>query len=272
MPTNQLPRRNRTGYERGDKSHQNNVASRGKDIPLGFQSNTSVKCCRTVILQPGFIPWLGFFELMYKCDIFIFLDDVQYTKRDWRSRNKIKSPEGPLWLALPVKTKGRFQQLIKDTELDNSQSWAKQHLKTIKMSYSRAPYFDMFYSEIEEIYNRPWNLLYDIDIALINLMMKKLGLKQKLMRSSEMQISVEELAKDRIIKICKTVGATHYYNGAAGKSLYSHDDFKRHGIILEFQDYKHPAYKQLWGDFVPYISTIDLIFNHGPKSMEILLS
>lgn len=231
----------------------------------------SPKQCRVVILQPGFIPWLGFFELMYKCDIFVFLDDVQYTKRDWRSRNKIKTPAGPGWLTLPVKTKSRFTQLIKDAELDNSQNWAKKHLKTIKMDYSRAPYFKMLYPKIEEIYNCSWNLLHDIDIALIKLLMKELGLERKLLQSSEMQIPVKKIAKERIIAMCKAVEATHFYNGATGRTIYDYKYFEEHNIVLEFQEYQHPVYQQLWGNFAPYLSVIDLIFNHGPKSLDILL-
>ena len=228
--------------------------------------------CRAVVLQPGFLPWLGFFELMFKCDVFIFLDDVQYTKRDWRSRNKIKTSNGPEWLTLPVITKGRFTQLIKETELDNNQNWAKQHLNTMKMNYSRALYFDALFPEIEGIYNRSWTLIYDIDIALIKLLMKELGLKRRLLRSSELNGSIKESAKNKVIKICKAVGATHFYNGAAGRDIYDFETFEKNNIVLEFQNYRHPEYQQLWGDFVPYLSTIDLLFNHGPESLDILLN
>lgn len=230
------------------------------------------KTIRTVILQPGFIPWLGFFELMYKCDVFIFLDDVQFTKRDWRSRNRIKTPDGPKWLTLPVKTKGRFSQLIKDTELDNSKNWPSQHLKTIKMNYSRSPYFNTLYPKIEEIYNCSWNLLFDIDIALIKLLIKELCLKPELLRSSETKTSTKETGKDKIIKICEAVGATHFYSGAAGKTIYDFESFEKHNIVLEFQQYQHPEYKQLWGNFVSYLSVMDLIFNHGEKSLNVLLN
>lgn len=236
----------------------------------GFQSQTPVNCCRVVILQPGFIPWLGFFELMFRCDIFVFLDDVQYTKRDWRSRNRIKTSDGTRWLTLPVKTKDNFKQLIKDAELDNNQNWIKQHLRTLKMNYSRAPFFNTFYPKIEEIYNCPRNLLYDLDVALIKLLMNELGLERKLLRSSEMQIPVNASAKNRIIEICKTVGATHFYNGAAGRTIYDNKSFMKRNIVLEFQEYRHPVYNQLWDKFVPYLSVIDLIFNHGEESLDIL--
>lgn len=236
-----------------------------KHIPV----NTQKRIC-AVILQPGFIPWLGFFELMYKCDVFVFLDDVQFTKRDWRSRNKIKTPDGAKWLTLPVKTKGRFTQLIKEVEISNDQNWAKQHLNTIKMNYSRAAYFDTFFPKFEEIYNCSWDLLYDIDVALIKLLMKELGLNRRLLRSSEMGISVGESAKDRIIKTCQSVKATHFYNGIAGKAIYDYKSFEEQNIVLEFQEYKHPEYKQQWGDFLPYLSVIDLIFNHGQESLSLL--
>lgn len=234
------------------------------------QTNTTENRCCVVILQPGFMPWLGFFELMYQCDLFVFLDDVQYTKRDWRSRNKIKGPDGPIWLNVPVKTKSRFKQLIKNAEIDNSQNWIKRHLKTLKMAYSRAPYFDMFYPVLEEVYNSSWNLLCNIDLELIKLIMRELGLKRKLLRSSEMQIPFKDQADERIIEICKTCNATHFYNGAAGRAIYDSKHFKKYDIALEFQDYKHPAYHQQWGNFVPFLSIIDLIFNHGPESLDIL--
>ena len=229
------------------------------------------QCC-AAILQPGFLPWLGFFEQMYRCDVFVFLDNVQYTKRDWRSRNRIKTPEGACWLTLPVKTKSRYTQLIKDTELDNSQNWKGKHLNSIKMNYSRATYFDSLYPKIEEIYKNSWKWLYDIDLALIKLLMEELGLKRKLYRSSDIEKNPMGSSEERIVDICRVVGANNFYTGAAGCTIYNAECFQKQNILLELQDYRHPIYQQLWDDFIPYLSAIDLIFNHGPKSLGILLN
>ncbi len=127
-------------------------------------------------------------------------------------------------------------------------------------------------AKIEEIYKQSWKWLYDIDVALIKLLMEELGLKRKLYRSSDIEKNPMGTSEERIIDICTVVGANNFYTGAAGRTIYNEECFQKQNILLELQDYRHPVYQQLWEGFIPYLSVIDLIFNHGPKSLGILIN
>ena len=227
------------------------------------------------ILQPGYLPWLGFFEQIYKSDIFVIYDDVQYDKEGWRNRNRIKTANGIQWLTVPVHVKLSEAPLIKDVRIDNKENWRKKHLNSIKMSYSRSPYLKDYLPFFEEAYNRQWEFLIDLDMFFILKILDWLGMGDKdIVRSSgllDIDRAIGEGNKmDRLINICKTLKADTFYEGAAGRNYIDTDYFLGHGIRVEFQDYKHPVYKQLYGDFVPYLSIVDLLFNHGRDSLFIL--
>ncbi len=225
---------------------------------------------RIGILQPAYLPWLGFFEQMSRCDIFVFLDDVQYTKNDWRNRNRVKTKEGLQWLTVPIIYKSG--QKIKDVRIHNSFPWFKKHLQAMKTWYSKSKFFKNYVEELDDLLKRRWIFLVDLDIDLTQWTMKKLGLTPKLILSSELSINNRD-KQLRLIEICNTLNCSYFYEGISGQNYIEVDLFKNHEITVEFQDYHHPYHNQLWlkeQGFISHLSIIDLLFNHGPESLSIL--
>lgn len=220
------------------------------------------------ILQPGYLPWLGFFDQMSRNDVFVFYDDVQFDKHGWRNRNRIKSPAGPHWLAVPVRHKGLGKQSILEVEIDNSQPWTRKHIGTMRQLYAGAPYLGRYLPELEELLNHHWERLVDLDLAVIELMCAWLGLHCRTVRSSELGVHGER--SERLLKICQHFGAERYLTGTAGKTYLDTELFLRNGVEVQWQDYQHPAYPQQHGEFVPYLSTLDLVFNCGDESLGII--
>ncbi len=221
-----------------------------------------------VILQPSYLPWLGYFAQLYRSDVFVYYDDVQYDKHSWRNRNRVKTAQGAQWLTVPVLTHGKNKPLICDVEIDNRTDWRKKHLATIKQSYARAAHYRDHIAAFEELYARPYGRLLELNLAMMTGLCEMLGLRREMRLSSE--LGCEGGQCGRLIALCRAVGADVFYEGASGKDYIDGAEFADAGVRLEYQDYKHPTYEQLHGDFVPYLSVIDLLFNCGPRSMEIL--
>lgn len=226
---------------------------------------------RIAILQPGYIPWLGFFEQMSACDIFVLLDDVQFTKNDWRNRNRIKTREGIVWLTVPVLHK--FGQKIRDVRIDNRSSWQRKHLQSLRIWYGRSRYFRDMSADLERMYGKPWHYLVDLDLEFCLLLKEWFGIRSRVLRSSDLQIGSDD-KNLRLIEICKKTGCDCFYEGKAGADYIDIELFRFHNISVEFQDYHHPFYEQLWmkeQGFVSHLSALDLLFNHGPDSVGILI-
>ncbi len=224
---------------------------------------------RIGILQPGYLPWLGFFEQMCSADVFVIYDDVQYDKEGWRNRNRIKGANGVLWLTVPVHVKLSDRPLISEVRIDNKANWRKKHLMSLKMNYAKAPFFKEYIRIFEEAYSRDWDLLVDIDMYFILKLSECLGMgDKKIVRSSSLNVDGDRI--ERLAKICKMFEADVFYEGASGKNYIDNASFAEQGIAIEYQDYKHPVYKQLYGDFIPHLSLVDLLFNHGDESLAIL--
>jgi hypothetical protein len=222
-----------------------------------------------VILQPSYLPWLGYFAQMRRCDVFIYYDDVQYDKHSWRNRNRVKTAQGPQWLTVPVLTHGRDKPLIRDVEVDNRSNWRKKHLETLRQSYARAPYFKQYLPVFEEAYSRSYSRLLDLNLALMGVLCEVLGLRRETRLASELGCE-KSSPVGRLIGLCHAVGATTFYEGASGKEYIDDSEFARSGLRIEYQDYQHPTYEQQHGEFAPYLSIVDLLFNCGPRSLEIL--
>lgn len=221
------------------------------------------------ILQPGYLPWLGFFEQMHHSDVFVVYDDVQYDKEGWRNRNRIKTANGIQWLTVPVLLKGSESQIILDVKIDNKTNWRKKHLAALRQNYSKAQFFKEHIGIFDDAFAGEWDLLVDIDIHFIERLAACLGMgAKKVVRSSTLDLKGDRI--ERLINICKYFGADTFYEGAAGRNYINDDDFLSHGIKVEYQSYQHPTYRQLYGDFVPYLSVVDLLFNHGAESMGII--
>ena len=219
-----------------------------------------------VILQPGYLPWLGFFDQMRRSDIFVYYDDVQFDKGGWRNRNRIKLPGGPHWLTVPVRHRGH--QRILDVEIDNEARWAHKHLSTIRHFYAQAPYLKRYLPELEEVLQRRWHRIAELDIAVIRLMCDWLGLRSVSVRSSELGIEGER--SQRLLDLCLHLGANRYLTGDAAKSYLDVELFARHNIEVQWQNYRHPVYPQQHGPFIPYLSALDLLLNCGDESAAIL--
>ena len=222
-----------------------------------------------VILQPGYLPWLGFFEQYYRCDVFVIYDDVQYDKDGWRNRNRIKTVTGWQWLTVPVLTSGQNKPLVKDTRINNKTNWPKKNLASIQQNYAKAPYFQDYIDAIQQTYTRKWDFLIDLDMHFIRLLAGWLGLEREVRFASELG-GLDAGSTARLVHICQAVGADIFYEGAAGKNYLDEAQFEQHGIRLEYQQYDHPEYTQLHGEFVAYMSVLDLLLNHGPESLTIL--
>jgi len=226
-----------------------------------------MKTC--VILQCGYIPWLGYFDQLDRADIFIIYDDTQYSKGTWRARNRIKTPQGPQWLTVPVVVNGF--PLIKDVKIDEHDNWAVKHLKSIKQNYSKAPFFADYFPVFSSVYERKWEYLVDLDVEFIMRIKEALGITTRVLFSSDLKCEGERT--QRLIDMCLKLGATEFIEGAAGKSYLlgqGEEAFNKNGIKITYQEYHHPIYEQLYGDFISHLSVIDLLFNHGPASLEII--
>lgn len=221
------------------------------------------------ILQPGYLPWLGFFEQVYRCDTFVLYDDVQFDKNSWRNRNRIKTPNGPLWLTVPVSHRGHTSQSLLQTQIVDQKHWPRKHLNSIRAYYSQAPFFNRYFNDLSEMLQQDWSFLVDLDITLIRYLLAELGITTPLIRSSELGTPGHKT--ERLIALLKGLGATSFYEGAAGRNYIVLEEFEKAGIVLEYQDYHHPVYPQLYGEFIPYLSVIDLMFNCGDKSLSILI-
>ncbi len=226
---------------------------------------------RTIgILQPGYLPWLGFFEQLYRCDVFVLYDDVQFEKGSWRNRNRIKTSNGSQWLTVPVLLKGREFPMIKDVSINRSVPWQKKHITSISQNYGRAPFLEMYEDALFSKLEKSWEWLVDLDLELIQWVAAQLGIATPMLRSSEMGISGAGV--QRLIEIILSLDGTRFYEGSAGRNYIDISEFERVGITVIFQDYAHPVYPQLYGDFISHLSIIDLLFNCGPQSLSILMN
>ncbi len=220
------------------------------------------------VLQPSYLPWLGYFDQIARSDVFVFYDDVQFDKNGWRNRNRIKSANGVQWLTVPVLHKGLGPQAINRVQISNKSQWSEKHLRTIAQSYAGAAYRDEVCELLLGYLTQPWTLLADLDIALIEGICGYLGLKRRFVRSSSLGIEGER--SERLIRICDRFGAKSYLSGDAARAYLDVDLFSAEGITVEWQGYSHPEYPQLHGSFVSHLSIVDLLMNSGSNSLSVI--
>lgn len=221
---------------------------------------------KIAIIQPNYIPWIGYFKIIKNVDEFIFLDDVQYTKRDWRNRNFINSEKGKMMLSIPVKTKNKYLQKINDTECINNE-WKNDHLNKIRISYKDYPYFDQIFKILNESYfkSNSTNLLINIYNILFELM-NFLNIKTVISFSKDMPSNKKKL--DRIIEICKYKKANIYLSGPSASNYININDMHLNNLSLEYMNYKKYIYdvKNKKHRFIEKLSIIDLLMNYGKNS------
>ncbi len=222
------------------------------------------------ILQPGYLPWLGYFEQMERADVFVHMDDVPFTRKDWRSRNRIRLNDQPHWLSVPV-IKQPLGTSIRDMRIDYSQNWVRKHCGSIESAYRKAPFFEALADCIFPILDDREEFLVDLDVRLVMELRQWFQIKTPCVFSSQLDVGPRDKV-DRIIGICRAVGATRLYDGQAAKAFIDTEYFAEAGIEVEFQDYRHPVYDQGGEGFIPYLSAIDLIVRCGAQARTVLLA
>lgn len=224
---------------------------------------------KVVISQSNYIPWKGFFDSVNLADEFVFYDDMQFTRRDWRNRNQIKTKDGVKWLTVPVEVKGKYFQKIKDTTISDP-GWAKNHWDTITHNYSKAEYFKEYKDFFQELYmGKEYVLISDVNTTFTKAICKLLGIETKIRQSDEFELLEEK--SERLVDICKKLNATDYYSGPAAKAYMDESKFENENIKIHYFDYSgYPEYRQLHGEFTHAVSIIDLIFNEGPDAKNFM--
>ncbi len=221
--------------------------------------------------QANYIPWIGYFYKMIRCDMFVYLDDVQYPRgQSFAARNRIKTPNGPAFLTIPVSLpKGRKGKASYMEATFSDRKWKEKHLKTVTLSYKKAPYFDEIFAIYEQNLKQ-YERLLELNIALIESFADYLKISSERRRLSEL-LEQHGQKTDLIVDICGAVNADHYLSGTGGGKDYNDEQqLAANGITLIYSDFVHPQYTQLWGTFVSHLSILDLLFNEGPNSKAII--
>ncbi len=223
---------------------------------------------RVAIHQPQYLPWLGYFDKMDRSDCFVILDDVQFKKNEWQNRNRIKTPTGWQWLTVPVHH--RFPQQISAVRINGAVPWPRKHLGALVANYTGTPAFERHRPSLEALYARPWDRLLDLSLATLGYLTGALGIETKLLLASALDVPPTADATDRLIAICRVVGADTYLSGTGGRDYLDLPRFDQAGLGVDFQAFACPVYPQRFGGFEPNLSVVDLLFNCGAESLAIL--
>ena len=224
---------------------------------------------RTVVIhQPDFLPYLGFFHRFLHADVYVVLDHVQFSRRGWTHRDQVKSRNGPAWLSLSVK-KCAIDTPIGDVELSPHPSWREDNLNMIDENYRGTPYFDLIFGRLEQVYNLPLQEMMALNLSFLDLLCEWLGIRIERVHSSMLEPAGTK--SEMIAGLVAAAQGTHYLSGLGAKDYHEQLPFERRGIDVVWQDFKHPNYTQQFGAFVPYLSTIDALFNLGPEATAQML-
>jgi hypothetical protein len=224
---------------------------------------------RIAIIQSCYVPWRGFFDLIGRCDVYVMFDQVQYVRRHWHNRNRIKTATGVEWLTIPVVSKGRFEQPIDRVEIEKP--WAEKHWRAIELAYRRAPYFDSMAPIVQDWYRRAAKepLLTEINAIFLREISSLLGLATRIVRDTA--YPAQGTATERVLAIVRAADADHYLSGPSAKAYFDESLFAKAGIAVEWMDYGgYQPYPQLHGPFEPAVSVLDLLFNTGPDAARFL--
>jgi hypothetical protein len=220
--------------------------------------------------QPVYLPWLGLFNKIANAELFCYFDIVQYQRKDFNNRNKIKTSNGELWLSVPVESKDHLSKNVSKI-LIIQDNWVKKHIKSIELNYKKTPFFVDYFPELESILiNHSKESLGPLNLKLLEYFLKCLEIDIPIVKASD--YSFEGIGSDLVLDMCIKLGADRYIFGEQGKNYADIQAFKEKGIELEFQNYIHPSYRQVGRDFIPYMSIIDLLFNEGSNSFDIIMS
>lgn len=216
--------------------------------------------------QPEYLPYIGFFNKIMHADKFVVVDHVQFNKKNWQNRNKIRTANGWAWLSIPVYTKGKFEQPINEVKINNNEHWKFKHWKSIYISYKKAPYFNQYADFFEELYNREWDKLIDLNMEIIMFILKELDVNIDICYSSQLGALGDKT--DLLVDMCKATGSDAYLSGEGSKEYIINEKFRVAGLKSLFRNMKHPVYTQQFKPFEPYMGIIDLLFNHGKEESK----
>lgn len=222
------------------------------------------------IIQSNYIPWRGYFDFIDDVDLFIFYDDVQYSKHSWRNRNKIKTQNGLIWLTVPVLFSLNEGTLIQNAKIDYGSNWVNKHVDSIKFSYGKTPFYNVYSKDFFDILNQKFKTISELNVSINKWMLEKFDINTKIKMSSEFN-SVGSKT-DKLIDILTKAGATSYLSGPAAKGYLEVEKFENAGIGLEYKVYQYGEYPQRFGKFEPNVSALDLLFNCGDDSKNYLKS
>lgn len=227
--------------------------------------------------QPNLMPWLGFFDKVLRSDVFVLVDHVQFERQNYQNRTRIKTRAGASWLAVPVHQRSRSERIFEktiNTAPDGRITWSEKLLRTVHHAYGRAPHYERYRGKLEDLFDHPFTHLVDLNEALIRWLMAELEITTPLVRSSDLE-GIAGQKSEMILSLCRAVKADGYLSGAGGSLEYlDRGAFARAGIEVTWQTFEHPTYAQVSppAEFIPRLSALDLMFNHGPASAQILRS
>lgn len=213
--------------------------------------------------QPAYLPWLGYFDKIARADVFVYLDTVQFEKNSFINRNQIKTPQGPMWLTIPVRTKGHTSASLRSTEIDDAQPWRTKHLKSIEMNYRKAPFFEECFPKIENLILKSETNLAEYCFHQLQFWLNEFAIDTQVVRLSELPI--DSVKSDLVLDLCQYFSADYYFSGTLGRNYLIENDFNKLNISIEYQNFKSFTYPQLWGDFVPYLGILDYWMNAKPS-------
>lgn len=211
------------------------------------------------IHQAAYLPWLGYLARIARSDVFVFLDTVQFEKNSFTNRNKIKTAAGPIWLTVPVSSRGHMSKRLLDVEIDSRRDWRKKHRRSIEMNYRRAANFERNIPKLETLYGGDEHLLADLCFNHLQFWLRELEIDTRVVRASTLH--VEGRKSDLVLQLCKHLGATTYLSGPRGRDYLAQNDFAASGVDVVFYEFKHPVYPQLYGEFLPAMSVVDYWMN-----------
>ena len=221
------------------------------------------------IQQPENLPWLGLCNKVNRADLFIILDNVQFSKNNFQNRNRVLGPNGPEWLTVSIMLRGHTESTIARMKINNTINWSEKHWRTLQQFYSKHPYFAEHVTFFEETYAREWEYLADLNVHLIRYLFGELGIQTPMVKASE--LPVRGTKSELLAELCRAVGATAYLAGLNAQSYLDESEFSKRNIQVIYHLFQHPFYPQRKSkEFVSHLSCVDLLFNCGPESLVII--
>lgn len=220
-------------------------------------------------LQPGYLPWVGFFDLMKRSDLFVIEDNLKYTKQDWRNRNRIRTASGARYLTVPVRLPAEHLP-INQVMIDNSTDWSRRHWNVLYENYHAAPYWSRYAALLSETYKRTWERLIDLDLHLIDFLRSEFQITTPIVLLSSLPVAFGKDKTQSLIDLVKAVGGHALLEGASGRRFIDEARFVQAGLDIRFQDYVCKPYRQQFQPFLSHLSAIDLLLNEGPAGTEFI--